>query len=314
MPIEAAVREGVLNQERGGEAPTPREIASIHNEHAREIVGNLSAISRVYDCRRKNLNPATGKPLGPKAKPVDYRKLIRGHWRQHRQLLDVYEEAFGRAARRAFDRHCVAAVSGTLIIELGGSELPLPTEIGSVSDDAERGERSIKWFDDQCPSVWPPDACVWNADVVGPFRIGRRQVGYPPDHPHYYHRGGCPVEPERIIHAAPEASIDQLDGLASEPKGKGDDVERLARHEEAMKQAVARYRALRDEGPRRLSAHDKTSGRFGKTPVTLWAEAMPSLYNAVFREASIVKALLRRVRLAEAAKARGGIGEQLNLF
>ncbi len=313
-PTESAILEAVLTREIDGDGPTPDEIAGIHIEHANEMVSNLDDIKYLQACRLNKLNPATGKPLSARSKPIEYAKLIREHWRNHRSLLDVYENAFGYVARRAFDRHCVAASEDVLIIETGQDELLLAKKIEDISDLAERERRTIEWFNSQCPAVWIAGVRIWNADRVGPFKLARGQPDYSPNNPFYHHMSGKPVAAAQIVENAKLLANEQLDDLTGGRKHGQVGVDVLTQHKKTLDDLCRHYNDLYDHGPIRLPDRSKTSQRFGKSPITVWAETMTLLCNQIAREASIVKGLKHRSSVFTAITKPGVTGSQLELF
>jgi hypothetical protein len=312
-PLPGAIQAGVFRSGTDTGNPSAEEVVSIHQEHVSEMLANLNSICTINQRLRDGEHPVTGKKLTKRSAPFDAKALIRSHWREHRQLLSAYQEGFGPAARRALDLHAVSTMLGTLIVETGTEELETPDDINHEPDAQRRAAKTIAFFDANCPAVWKPGNRVWNVDKAGRYRAYRSpRQQYTPEHPYFYHTGGSPTPPATLMaEALPLDAAAFKQALQNEAKNLDGDA-LLDSHRSLLCDVLGKYTALLEKGPIALPESAKTFQRFGKTPMTLWAEAMSMLYRQSRSKALLVKAL-QEVR-EQRAKPKVGVCGQLELF
>ena len=113
--LAEAIDAGRLQEEDA----TPDAVASLHAEHTREMRAVLRRLDLARDAARGGVDPETGQ----RPRTAASRERLRQRLDQepgrlihdYGVLLDVYEEAFGPKAARAFDQALRAAHAGVRV-------------------------------------------------------------------------------------------------------------------------------------------------------------------------------------------------------
>lgn len=133
-PRPDAVDAGALG-EFGG---THAELAGIHDEHARHALVLLSDIDAIADAERLGVDPATGRSPRTDAQKSRLQKTYRDEPPRLRQefegLIDVYENAFGEDAAKAFRIFVEASHKNIPVVAIE----PATIEIASIPSDESR--------------------------------------------------------------------------------------------------------------------------------------------------------------------------------
>lgn len=191
-PLPEALAAGKL----GDEDLSREQLASIHEEHAREFESLLRDLEAIEEAKRTGINPKTGtRPRTEKARE-QLRRYLETAPSEIQQTLDilvgVYEDAFGASAASAFReaieaRHAGIAVTASAQSQsspesLPGSELDRLSTTDAITAAADIGET----FDEQTDGEGPPlarplqtaiDAKVFGEDDFGqPIDPGEEEV------------------------------------------------------------------------------------------------------------------------------------------
>jgi hypothetical protein len=115
-PTEEAIEAGVVDN---GDLE-PAKIRSIHEEHARQMLGALRELDAILDAKRRGIDPSTRRAAVNAAMRQRLQKLYTTEparleqWFQN--LLAVYEESFGLEAAEAFGKTVRAWHAGVEVV------------------------------------------------------------------------------------------------------------------------------------------------------------------------------------------------------
>lgn len=123
-PLPRAIATGIINEDDAN----PENLASVHQEHAREMLAILSDLDTLKEAQQTGIDPRTGKrPGSPKAKQSLQKHLGDATSRLQNAsdaLLEVYQAAFGWDAANAFWRAIHAWHAGRKVLNEHREEPP----------------------------------------------------------------------------------------------------------------------------------------------------------------------------------------------
>lgn len=111
-PLDEAIDAGVIDSSD----TTPEGLRSLHEEYGRQAIETLHARDRLADAKRRNVDPATGKPPRTEAARERLAKSLADARERQDHSFDIlmltYADAFGQEAADAFAKAIRARHAG----------------------------------------------------------------------------------------------------------------------------------------------------------------------------------------------------------